>query len=107
MSLGAAHPDLPSADKTQKASARPGAKEGSSDYFQRSQTGIRTKCEARVRRGDSRAPEIRSKSGRGERDGKRHKLLSTDGEQGWDVGSLNWALAAKEEAGQPKTAGCG
>lgn len=73
MSLEAAHPDLPSADKTQKASTHPGGKEGSSGYFQRSQTGIRTKCEARVRRGDSRAPEIPSKSGRGERDGKRHK----------------------------------
>lgn len=35
------------------------------------------------------------------------KLLITDQEQGWGVGSLNWTLAAKEEAGEPKTAGCG
>lgn len=57
------HPDLPSADKIQKASANIGAKKGISGHFQRSKIGVRDKCEARYGRCDARTrtTEIRSR----------------------------------------------
>lgn len=74
------HPDLPSADSIQKASANTGAKEGISGLFQRSETPVRDKRE--VRRGRcnarTRTTEIRGRLGRTGRDRKRQKASGTD-----------------------------
>ena len=108
------HPDLPSADQTQKASSNAGAKEGNSgswSFPEKPNWSWVQGASVRLDTGDeTQKPEPRrSETSQEEEEetGRAKKLQSIGQEQDWGVGSLDWILVTKEAAAQLKTTGCG